>query len=233
MALILGLQHTALQHLTRDGRLLFVTRFARLFAYGSLSVVLVLYLNSLGLGESETGALIGLTLVGDTLVSLWLTTRADRVGRRRVLRIGALLMAGAGLTFASTRNAVLLFIAGTLGVISPSGNEVGPFLSIEQSALSHVVSDRTRTAVFAWYAVAGSFATATGSLVAGVLVQFLQKTAVTRTGSYRAIVVLYALIGVLLSFLFSLISPATEVASPDEGSAAPVQMRRFLGVSHS
>jgi hypothetical protein len=33
-----------LRNLTRDGWLLFLTRFLRLFAYGSLSVVLVFYL---------------------------------------------------------------------------------------------------------------------------------------------------------------------------------------------
>src|ERR1700732_3178532 len=75
-----------------DARLLFLTRFTRLFAYGALSVVLVLYLTSLGLSDSQTGMLLTLTLVGDTVVSLFLTTRADRFGRRRVLIIGALLM---------------------------------------------------------------------------------------------------------------------------------------------
>ena len=135
-----ALQRTALQSLTRDGWLLFVTRFARLFAYGSLSVVLVLYLNSVGLTESQTGMLLTLTLIGDMLVSLWLTTRADRIGRRRVLRIGALLMTTAGLIFASTGNLLLLVLAGTIGVISPSGNEVGPFLPVEQAALYAIVS---------------------------------------------------------------------------------------------
>src|SRR3954471_1174042 len=91
------LQRTALRNLTTDGWLLFFTRFARLFAYGALSVVLVLYLTSLGLSESQTGLLLTLTLVGDTFVSLWLTTQADRIGRRRVLRIGGILMALAGL----------------------------------------------------------------------------------------------------------------------------------------
>jgi MFS family permease len=176
MLLRVALKRTALQNLTRDGWFLFFTRFTRLFAYGSLSVVLVLYLNSVGLSESQAGVLLTLTLIGDTLVSLWLTTRADRIGRRRVLKIGAVLMAAAGLIFASTGNLLLLLIAGTIGVISPNGNEVGPFLSIEQAALSHVVSNRTRTAVFAWYSVAGAMATAIGSLVAGVLVQLLQKT---------------------------------------------------------
>src|SRR5215469_8852677 len=98
----------ALGSLTIDGRLLFVTRFVRLFAYGALSVVLVLYLVALGLTESDTGVLLTATLLGDTLVSLYLTTRADRIGRRRMLMIGAALMAAAGVAFAFTHRLWLL-----------------------------------------------------------------------------------------------------------------------------
>jgi len=156
-----------LKALNRDAWLLFLTRFTRLFAYGLISVVLVFYLVGIGLSESQTGLLLTLTLIGDTAISLFLTTRADRVGRRRMLIIGALLMAAAGLVFAITRNFFWLVVAGTIGVISPSGNEVGPFLSIEQAALSHVVSDRARTEVFAWYTLTGSFATALGAWVGG------------------------------------------------------------------
>ena len=143
---------TALRHLSSDGWLLFATRVVRLFAYGALSVVLVLYLVGLGLTESETGLLLSLTLLGDTLVSLYLTTQADRIGRRRMLIVGAGLMTAAGVTFALTSRLWLLVIAGIIGVISPSGQEVGPFLPIEQAALSEVVPDRARTDVFAWYA---------------------------------------------------------------------------------
>jgi MFS family permease len=184
--------------------------FARLFAYGALSVVLVLYLTSLGLSESQGGLLLTLTLVGDTFVSLWLTTQADRIGRRRVLRIGGILMALAGLVFALIGNLLLLLIAGTIGVISPSGNEVGPFLPIEQAALSHVVPDRARTAVFAWYTVAGAFATAAGSLLAGTIVQLLEHKPVSTSGSYRAVVLLYACVAGLLTLFFSRLSPATK-----------------------
>src|SRR5258708_35752425 len=86
----------ALKGLTTDGWLLFFTRFMRLFAYGSLSVVLVFYLIALGLSESQTGLLLTVTLAGDVVVSLYLTTRADRIGRRRMLVVGAILMAGVG-----------------------------------------------------------------------------------------------------------------------------------------
>src|SRR5580692_3199084 len=170
-----GLLPGAFRILTRDGYQLFFTRFLRLFAYGSLSVVLVFYLIGLGLNASQTGLLLTLTLVGDTVISLYLTTRADRIGRRRMLMVGAFLMAAAGLAFACTSNLVLLIIAGTIGVISPSGNEVGPCLSIEQAALSHVVPDRSRTEVFAWYTMAGSVATAMGSLFAALITRGLEK----------------------------------------------------------
>src|ERR1700731_1655978 len=92
----------ALRVMTPDGYLLFLTRFMRLFAYGSLSVVLVFYLIGLGLNASQTGILLTLTLVGDTVISLYLTTRADRIGRRRMLIVGSILMASAGLAFAFT-----------------------------------------------------------------------------------------------------------------------------------
>ncbi|MFZ4441762.1 MAG: hypothetical protein ACOYOS_25425, partial [Syntrophales bacterium] len=120
--------------LDRDVRLLFLTRGVRLFAYGFISVVLVLYLKTMNVGNREIALLLSLTLIGDTIISLYITTRADRVGRKVMLLVGAGLMLFAGLLFAITNNFALLLIAAIIGVISPSGNEVGPFLSIEQSS---------------------------------------------------------------------------------------------------
>ena len=219
-----------LRSLTSDARLLFLTRFSRLFAYGALSVVLIFYLKSIGLSESRIGILLTLTLVGDTLVSLILTTRADRVGRRRMLIIGSFLMAGAGIAFACTHNFVLLVIAGTVGVLSPSGNEVGPFLSIEQAALAHVVSPPIRTRVFAWYTFTGSFATAIGSLCGGVLPSLIASTGTTSVDRYRAVVLLYAAFGVLLALVFARLSASTELATTEQPSAP---RKTLLGVGHS
>ena len=130
--------------------LLFGTRVARMFAYGAVSVILVLYLVQRGLGEAAIGLLLTLTLLGDTAISLWLTTHADRFGRRRTLFIGAGLMIAAGAVFAATGNVPLLLAAATIGVISPSGYEVGPFLAVEQAGLTQLVSPAKRTSVFAW-----------------------------------------------------------------------------------
>jgi MFS family permease len=209
----------ALRDLSSDAWLLFAARFVRLFAYGSLAVVLVFYLVGIGLSEPQTGMLLTLTLVGDTVVSLILTTQADRIGRRRMLMVGVVLMVSAGLVFASTRSFWLLVLAGTVGVISPSGHEVGPFLSIEQAALSHIVTDRTRTEVFAWYTLAGSLATALGALAAGTATRLLQETALTPAESYRPMVVLYAALGVVLAVLFARLSRAAEATALGDKNA--------------
>jgi MFS family permease len=222
-----------LTYLTHDARLLFCTRFTRLFAYGALSVVLVFYLTGLGLSESQTGLLFTLILAGDTVVSLVLTTAADRIGRRRVLVAGSLLMIGAGLAFAFTSNFLFLIVAGTIGVISPSGNEVGPFLSVEQAALAHAVPGRTRTSAFAWYTLTGAFATAIGSLFGGLLPSLLRGPRVAALDSYRAVVVLYASLGVLLALLFTRLTSATEVAQPQDGPSSPMLTAQLLGVGHS
>jgi MFS family permease len=185
-----------------DTLLLFITRFTRLFAYGSLSVVLVLYLTGLGLRESQVGLLLTLTLLGDTAVSLALTTQADKIGRRRMLLIGAVLMVAAGIAFACTRDFLFMVIAGTVGVISPSGNEVGPFLPIEQAALAHVVAPLQRTSFFAWYSLVGSLATAVGSLAAGFLTQALEHAAWQPIAGERAVVFVYAGLGGVLGLLF-------------------------------
>jgi predicted MFS family arabinose efflux permease len=201
-----------LRSLSWDGRLLFSTRMVRMFAYGLLSVVLALYLVEV-IGEAQVGAVLTFTLLGDAAISLWIATIADRVGRRRMLMAGAALMILAGLTFAVSTNFVVLVLAAIVGTISPSGNEVGPFLSIEQAALSHIIPDTRRTSVFAWYNLSGSLATATGALVGGALAHSLQTASFTALDSYRVVLIVYAALGGILITLFSRVSPSVEVSN--------------------
>src|SRR6266498_2636686 len=210
-----------------DVTLLFSTRIIRLFCYGFLSVVLALYLVEAGLTEGQIGLLFTLTLVGDAVISLWLTTSADRFGRKRTLMLGALLMAGAGVAFVLTRNIILLVIAAIVGVISPSGNEIGPFLSVEQAGLTQLIPNKKRTQFFAWYALVGSFATATGALTGGWLAQLLQDNSWTALESYRVVIIGYAIGGFLLLLLFLNVSKSIEV------KAAQDTIKRVLGLHRS
>jgi Major Facilitator Superfamily. len=215
----------SLRGLDRTSRLLFALRILRMFGYGFLAVVLVLYLAALGLDPLTIGMVLTLTLVGDTLISLWLTTNADRIGRRRVLVAGSLLMVAAGLVFALTSWAPLLIAAATIGVISPTGNEVGPFLAVEQAGLSQTTPDARRTATFAWYNLVGYVATATGALGAGLASQALIAGGLAAVDAYRAIVIGYALIGLAMAGGFSRLGEAIE--APLRAVATDGIRRRF------
>jgi MFS family permease len=214
-------------HLQRDVALLFSARSVRLFAYGALSVVLALYLSEAGLTEVQIGLVFTLTLAGDAGISLWITTTADRIGRKRMLILGAGLMILAGVVFSITGNILLLMIAAIVGVISPSGNEIGPFLSLEQAALSQLLPSEERTRAFAWYNLAGSLATASGALCGGFLSQGLRYAGLSEFASYRAVILGYAGCGTVLIVLFLLLSPDVEAA------AAFPSARRMFGLHES
>lgn len=215
-----------------DVPVLFATRIARLFGYGLVSVILVLQLAAAGLDDRRIGLLLTLTLLGDTAISLWITTRADRLGRRRMLLAGAALMIAAGAIFTATSEFWLLLLAATIGVISPSGNEVGPFLAIEQAALAQEIGAARRTAVFAWYGLAGSLATAMGSLVGGGVAEALQRRGVAALASYRAVMALYAAVGVALAVLFTRLSSSAE-APPARKPGRPSWLAAGLGLHRS
>jgi len=210
-----------------DITLLFSTRIIRLFCYGFLSVILALYLSEAGLTRGQIGLLFTLTLVGDALISLLLTTSADRFGRKRTLILGALLMAGAGLVFILTRNVILLIAAAIIGVISPSGHEIGPFLSVEQAGLTQLIPNKRRTQFFAWYNLAGSFATATGALAGGWLAQMLQDNGWAALEAYRVVLMGYALGGCIILLIFLNLTKSIEVEEAQDTT------RRVLGLHRS
>ncbi len=194
----------------------------------------MLYLAEAGLSAARIGLILSLTLVGDTAISLWITTSADRAGRRRMLVIGSCLVAMAGAVFARTMDFWLLLTAATIGVISPSGGEVGPFLPIEQAALSQLVPAEDRTRVFAWYNLTGALATATGSLVGGAMVDLLRMAGSSRLESLRAVIHLYTILGLVLAGLFLFLTPAIEVehvSKPSSGARNRIglhQSRRMV-----
>lgn len=104
---------------SRDTKLLCLQRFTRLFAYGASTLILALYLSSLGISDARIGLFMTLTLLGDVVISFLLTLVADGLGRRRILVLGAGLMTASGTVFAISGNYWILVAASILGVISP------------------------------------------------------------------------------------------------------------------
>lgn len=191
--------------------LLFATRAVRTFAYGLLAVILALYLSAQGFTDAEIGLVFTLTLVGDAILSLGVAAIADRFGRRRMLVVTSLLIVLAGAVFVFTRNPIVLTLAAVIGTISPSGAEVGPFMSIEQAALSQRVSGSERTRTFGFYQLAGSLSNALGALVGGYLAHAVVARGHTELDGYRAVLLVYAGLGLVLALLFSQLTSAVEV----------------------
>lgn len=106
-------------HSSRDTKLLCLQRFVRLSAYGASTLILALYLSSLGSSDARIGLFMTLTLLGDVVISFLLTLVADGLGRRRILVLGAVLMSVSGVVFALSGNYWVLVTASIIGVISP------------------------------------------------------------------------------------------------------------------
>ncbi|KAJ6443438.1 L-fucose permease [Purpureocillium lavendulum] len=207
----------ALARAPRDVKLLVAQRLVRLAAYGASTLVLVSFLRALGHSRAQAGLFMTLTLAGDVVVSLALALAADRLlGRRAVLRLGAALMAASGLVFAAAPPSyAVLLAAAVLGVISPSGNEIGPFRAVEESVVAHLTPPRDRPDVYAWYSLAGTAGTALGMVVCGWAVEGARSAlGWSLLAAYRAVFLAYAALGLVKLALALALSPACEADEP-------------------
>ncbi|KAK3952998.1 major facilitator superfamily domain-containing protein [Pseudoneurospora amorphoporcata] len=159
-----------------DALLIILNRTTRMLSYGASSLILALFFSSLNFSDSQIGLFMTLTLLGDVVLSLLLTLVADRLGRRRTLLIGAVMMIASGIVFATCENYFVLLVAAVVGVISATGGDFGPFRAIEESMVSELTGPETRAEVLGWYVAMSSAGSCAGTAVAGRVVQWLLET---------------------------------------------------------
>lgn len=195
----------------RDVYLIIFARYLRLFAYGAAALILALFFQEQGFSDEQIGLFMTLTLLGDVVISLLLTLVADALGRRRILLLGAVSMAVSGAVFATTINYVALLLAAIVGVISPSGNEIGPFRAVEESTLAQLVAETERSDVYTWYVVLAVMGTSTGLAVGGVVIDRLQALeGWTVLDAYRAIFWIYTGVGCVKAVMTLFMSQQCE-----------------------
>lgn len=202
----------SLKESNTDIRLLWGLVFVRMAGYGLTNQVLTLYLEALGNSGFQIGIFMTLTLVGDTIISYMLTWNADRIGRRKVIIIGTGLMIFSGLIFAKCSNFHLLLFAAIVGVISPSGDETGPFKSVEEASIAHLTPNNHRPEIFAFYGLFTTAGAALGSVLAGLLVDHMNLTWKFELETcYRIIFVVYAIFSFFKFILACFLSPKCEI----------------------
>jgi predicted MFS family arabinose efflux permease len=212
--------------LSRDGWLLFATCGVRSFAYGFLSVILGLYLNAIGLTTTAIGWIFTAALAGGAVMTIIITAVADSLGRKMLLILGTALMAIAGLVFAVSNNSIFLTVAAIFGTISPSGKEVGPFLSIEQAILPQTTQDQYRTSVFSAYNLIGSLCGAMGALAVGLP----SLLSISQIDGYRFLVWGYVVCAVVMMVLFGLLSPNTEAKTKTTSQNRKIGVQKSRGI---
>jgi MFS family permease len=208
--------------LSRDGWILFATCGVRSFAYGFLSVVLGLYLDAIGLAATSIGWIFTAALAGGAAMTIVITAVAGRLGRKRLLILSAVLMAVAGSVFALSHNLFLLVLAAIFGTVSPSGKEVGPFLSIEQAILPETTEDQQRTSAFAAYNLVGSLFGALGALAVALPSLF----SIPQIAGYRFLVWGYVICALVMLVLFGWLSPTIEGKTLDGLQSRKIGVRR-------
>jgi MFS family permease len=212
----------------RNGRLVLAARSARAFGFGLSSVALGLYLGELGIPASEIGLIFTAALVGTMLLTVVIALRGDRIGRRRLLVAGSLLMVLAlAIPLAKGAPAVLALI-GLTGMIAVTANESTGLHSVDQAILPQTVADRDRTQVFALYSLVAFASTALGSAVLGPLIALGELAGLVGPDRYLAAFVAYAIAGLAAAAAASRLDRQAEVGERIERGFAITQSRAVV-----
>lgn len=212
--------------LSQDGRLILMARSLRTFGYGLVGVVLGVHVAELGLGGFELGLILAAAFAGSSAFTILVALHADRLGRRRTLRMFAALMAITGTAYALSDQFWLLLLVSMSGTISAGIQEVGPFLSIEQAVLPQTAPDARRTRVFTMYNLLGTGAAALGALYAGGVAIAAGALGLDPLTGHRVLFGTYAILAVCTLGLLLALSPSVE------RGPAPA-LAGFLGIDKS
>lgn len=166
----------------------------RAFGDGYVALLLPAYLLELGFGPFAVGLIATTTLLGSGLLSLLVGLRAHRYHYRSLLLAATALMAATGLGFAFITGLWPLLLIALVGTLNPSGGDVSVFLPLEHAALSQLVHDERRTAVFARYSLVGALASALGALAAGLPLWIAHAANIPVAAAIQAMFVLYAVL---------------------------------------
>jgi MFS family permease len=212
--------------ISKDGELLLTARILRTFAYGFLSIILSIYLKLIGFDGFLIGLILTSTLINSVIFTLVASFYADRIGRRKMLIIYAILMAISGVIFFVTSNYIALIAACLIGTINVTGTETGAFLSIEQAMLPQTVKDaKKRNTLFAFYNMVGTFAMSAGVLVSGLPGIIQHQLGLSEIASIRPLFLLYSILGVAVLASYLLLSKKVELTEKDDEAKEQVQAK--------
>jgi len=188
-------------------------RGLRALVDGYMSVLLPAYLLAIGLSTLQVGIVATATLLGSALATIVVGLQGHRLGVSRLLAVAALLMVATGLGFAGLTAFWPLLLVAFIGTLNPSAGDVSLFLPLEHARLAAAADGHARTALFARYSVVGALCASLGALAAGVP-SWLQQAGWSEPAALRAMILLYALVGLWVWWLYRRANGAPAAATP-------------------
>lgn len=186
----------------------------RTAGFGSISVILALFLAHRGFSAWEIGAIFSATLIEDAVVTALVSAAAWRIGTRRILVASSFLVVACALALAFAPEKWMLVLAAIFGIVSPAGYEGGPFSPIEQTLVAKSVPAAGLTRALSLYNLIGFGGAALGALGTGVWMMIYPPPQ-----AYTGLFLIYATGGLLLAVVYAFMPPAQTPAAAAEDRA--------------
>ncbi len=154
-------------------------------------------------------AAFGIALASAAALNVLVGYYGDRFGRKKAMIAFGLLMTLAGLILAGASSFPIALIGLAFGAVSPTGTEVSPFLSIEQSIVADAAKEGRRTRAFAVYNLLGSLGAAAGGLAGGIPALLAGGT--PTADGLRPMFLLYAVLGFVAAGISAALPATVEL----------------------
>jgi MFS family permease len=195
----------------RNLAIIYTAAWMRSFGIGLLGVVLGVFLYREGYSSTAIGLVIAAGLAGAATGTVFITFKADRLGRRRTLFLLSLLTAAGALPLIFHLGLPAMVLIAFLGMLNGMGTDRSPAFALEQATIPGLVSDKKRTWALAWYSVVLDASGAVGALAAGIPIVAEKWWSIDLARSYRYLFIGYAAISVLTALLYLLLSSDVEI----------------------
>lgn len=220
--------------LSTDGKIIFINRALRSFAFGFISIVIGIYLKEIGINSLLIGLFLSASILGGAIFTLLVGHFAPTQGIKKMFLVSLFISLLGISIFILTQNYIFLIIASLIAFMSPSGRELGPFLSLEQAYLPSAVSGRNRAKAFSYFNIVGDLSGSFGTLL-GALPLFLQRNLAFGTiTSYKALFILYLILNLIAFFLYMRLSEVkfeqTRVKMSDESRKKVTKLSLLFGI---
>lgn len=204
---------------SRNLGLIYGAAFLRSASIGLLGVVLAVYLSRTGFSATAIGFVLASGLVGSAVATGLAGRYGERIGRKRLLIVAAVLssVGGIGLAFVHTPGALVPLAF--LMMLNGMGTDRSAGFAVEQAIIPGLVSDRSRTWALSWYNVVLDTSGAFGALGGALPVLIQRWSGLELLHGYKLVFFLYTALNLLSAAIYLFLDSQIE-ASPTKSAGA-------------